>query len=110
MNFCKVIYIVEIFKYLKIKNFNNLLLVNKKLNELKKKENIWKYYCEDKFNKKFWIDAKKKNSKNSLGNWRKEYVRIIKFENLLKKNKFSLWKIKDYYAWWDTLNLKTKNF
>ena len=97
---------IHFYKYLSNDDFLNIILLNKLFNKLKKKEFIWKYYCIVKFNKKFWDDALLKNSKNSLGSWRKEYIRIIKFENTLKKYKHPIWKIKDYYNWWEIKNIK----
>ena len=44
------------------------------------------YYCDLKFNSKFWDDAIKLNKSDCLGSWKYEYIRITNFENKLKNN------------------------
>ena len=103
MNLFFLITNIDFYKYLNVKEFINIFKINKKLNGLNnfKHDNTWKYYCDLKFNSKFWDDALRLNKADSLGSWKYEYMRIIDFENKLRDYGFSRWNIDNYYNWWN---------
>jgi hypothetical protein len=103
MNLFFLITNINFHKYLDLKEFVDVFKINKKLNELNnfKYDYTWKYYCDLKFNSKFWDDAIKLNKSDYLGSWKYEYIRITDFENKLKNNGLTKWNIDNYYNWWN---------
>jgi hypothetical protein len=94
---------ISFYKYLHLNEFINIFKINKSLKGLDtfKYDYMWRYYCDLKFNSKFWNDAIRLNRERSLGSWKFEYIRIIDFENKLIEYGFPKWKIGNYYDWWN---------
>ena len=64
---------------------------------------IWRYKAFTTFSKTFWNKAKRRpeNVSIPLGSWKKELVRIEKFQVLLEKTFNCRWKPDDFYNYWD---------
>lgn len=100
--------LLELFKYLRIYDILQLeIALNKTFDDT-----LWKYKAYYDFGKDFWIKAFERPAGTAypLETWKKELVRIEKFQYLVEKTCGIQWTKYDFYRYWDSCDKLKKIF
>lgn len=92
------IFQLDFYYYLSLKDFLNLLSINKEY-KIYNKDYVYKYYLEEKISTKFTESLKRESNTHKYLNSLKKFVI---FENRLKKNGYHICQDKEYYHYSNT--------